>query len=81
MVGMARSRKKKVETVVPTGDEGAEVEIDAGIAGERNSSSHPAAQAASPERVRSAAAEARWQAACDAFLSERRPILKRNGGG
>ena len=64
---MARPKKKKVETVVPTGEEGAEVEIDAAVVGEGDGSSLSTAQAASPERARTAAAEAKWQAACATF--------------
>ena len=62
-VGMARPKKKKVEMAVPTAEEGAEVEGDARIVGERDNSLHLAAPAASPERVRSAAEQKKWEAA------------------
>ena len=48
---------------VPTAEEGAEVEGDARIVGERDNSLHLAAPAASPERVRSAAEQKKWEAA------------------
>ena len=72
-----QAQEKKMEMAVLTGAESAEVEIDTAIAREPQKSIIPTAQAASPERVRSAAVEAKWQAACDAFL--RRQTLKRKG--
>ena len=71
MVGMARSKKKKVEASNPTAEGAAEIECDAGAAGEQQqaleSSSEASSEAAPQERVRTAAQEKRWQAALEAW--------------
>ena len=69
MVGMARSKKKKVEASNPTVEGAAEIECDAGAAGEQQQaldySSEASSEAAPQERVRTAAQEKRWQAALE----------------
>ena len=71
MVGMARSKKKKVEAGNPTAEDAVETECDAGAAGEQqqvlNCSSEASSEAAPQERVRTAAQEKRWQAALEAW--------------
>ena len=70
MVGMARSKKKKIEAGNSTADDAAETDCATGSAGEQQQVPARSSEQVSSEAVRTqrtAAQEKRWQAALEAW--------------